>query len=163
VRSNQSEYLWTALGPLHSNDLPWAFLSGSSRAKLAFPCFRTRPSSACNRRVPRESDVRSTEHRPWLEPVMATTSSVSARIGAQTSWHIQLYTRIRSRTKCHTHDSVESAALRAGTSPLWWVAGDASGPERRRRLSPSKLQGCNVALGGHSLHFPLIPHAPISP
>jgi hypothetical protein len=55
--------------------------------------------------------VRSTEHRPWLEPVMATTSSVSARIGAQTSWQLQLYICAQNSTKLSAGDPGYDVAL----------------------------------------------------
>lgn len=101
LRSNQSGHLPPALGSSRSTAPQWTLPYGSSRAKQAFPCFRTRPSFACSRSVPPESDVHSTEHRPWLEPAVAAKPSVSARIGAQTSWQLQLYTCIPNRTKGH--------------------------------------------------------------
>jgi len=98
---NQSAHLPTALVSSHSTAPRWKLPYGSIRAKQAYPCFRTRPSSACSTTVPQNLDARLAEHRPWLEPAVAAIQSVSVRIGSQTSWRIQLYTQIPNKTKHH--------------------------------------------------------------
>lgn len=88
---NLSERLQTGFELLRSSWSRPALPFGSSPGKLAYPCFRTGPSSACSKHVQPDSDVHWEARRPLQELPTAAKPPVSAQIGARTSWQVQFY------------------------------------------------------------------------